>query len=124
MFAPCIPHSVDDYSYLLCSQHIDKIIIFFVHLNDTNTLIKILNINRISIEMGNVFPLYKLPIYTVIQYFISKYNFLDVYLFNFGSKRLYCTTILAIRKITFQKMLSKMPIFTSKNEKFRPFFKF
>ena len=54
---------------LLYSQHIDKIIKkFFVHLKDTNSLIKILNMNRISIEMRNVFPLYKIPINTVIQY--------------------------------------------------------
>ena len=40
---PLYPPSVDDYYYLLYSQHIDKIIKnFFVHLNDTNTLIKIL----------------------------------------------------------------------------------
>ena len=43
---------------LLYSQHIDKIIKKnFVHLNDTNSLIKISNMNRISIEMRNVFPL-------------------------------------------------------------------
>ena len=54
---------------LLYSQHIDRIIKnFFVHLKDTNSLIKILNMNRISIEMRNVFPLYKIPINTVIQY--------------------------------------------------------
>ena len=40
---PLYPPSVDDYYYLLYSQHIDKIIKKkFVHLNDTNTLIKIL----------------------------------------------------------------------------------
>ena len=54
---------------LLYSQHIYKIIKkIFVHLKDTNSLIKILNMNRISIEMRNVFPLYKIAINTVIQY--------------------------------------------------------
>ena len=129
MFAsvcPLYPPSVDDYYYLLWSQHINKIIkkkfcpfkrYQYFHYN-----IKICTEFQLKCATCFCCTNYQDTPSSNILYPNTTFwtgNFL-----NFGSKRLYCTTILAIQKITFQKIVSKMHIFTSKNDKFGPFFKF